>query len=194
MAAVVLGMPGLSLQLLPRGSITTGLFEESSRSWVNGWTVFFWAWWIAWSPFVGLFIARISKGRTIQEYVLGVLLAPTLIAVVWLTAFGGTTLRQQTEHQVHPKTSLPTFPVAVVDKTGALQKDASGRYIAELRSLTVVRLSLCEHHRRRQDIDCGFVAHGVVRADGRSVSFEGDHHNRNWDCAHLHRPILRHIL
>jgi len=58
-------------------------------SWQNDWTIFYWAWWISWSPFVGMFIARISLGRTIQEFVLGVLIVPTLLTFLWLTAFGG---------------------------------------------------------------------------------------------------------
>nr|WP_144923242.1 BCCT family transporter [Paenibacillus bovis] len=62
--------------------------NEDSRSWINGWTLFYWAWWISWAPFVGVFIARVSKGRTIREFVLYVLLIPTLIAIVWFTNFG----------------------------------------------------------------------------------------------------------
>ncbi|MCZ3114945.1 BCCT family transporter, partial [Acinetobacter baumannii] len=53
------------------------------------WTLFYWAWWIAWAPFVGTFIARISKGRTIREFIVGVLLAPTLISFLWFGVFGG---------------------------------------------------------------------------------------------------------
>ncbi|WP_049899683.1 BCCT family transporter [Halococcus agarilyticus] len=59
---------------------------------VSAWTVFYWGWWIAWSPFVGMFIARISKGRTVREFVLGVLVLPTLFSVVWLSTFGGSAL------------------------------------------------------------------------------------------------------
>lgn len=57
-------------------------------SWIESWRVFYWAWWIAWAPFVGIFIARISKGRTIREFVLGVVLAPTLASIVWFAVFG----------------------------------------------------------------------------------------------------------
>lgn len=57
-------------------------------SWQNGWTVFYWGWWIAWSPFVGLFIARISRGRTIRQFVMGVLFVPTLLTFTWITIFG----------------------------------------------------------------------------------------------------------
>ena len=60
----------------------------------HGWTVFYWAWWISWSPFVGMFIARISKGRTVREFLVAVLLVPTLITSVWMTAFGGAALEQ----------------------------------------------------------------------------------------------------
>jgi len=60
----------------------------------QGWTVFYWAWWISWSPFVGMFIARISKGRTVREFIAAVLVVPTLVTVVWMGAFGGTALEQ----------------------------------------------------------------------------------------------------
>lgn len=63
--------------------------------WQQGWTIFYWGWWLAWAPFVGLFIARISRGRTLREFVLGVLLVPTLIIFVWLIIFGGNALYQE---------------------------------------------------------------------------------------------------
>ncbi|WP_276497494.1 BCCT family transporter [Pontibacter litorisediminis] len=66
----------------------------STRNWQGGWTVFYWAWWISWAPFVGIFIARVSKGRTIKEFVLGVLIAPSLLSFLWMTAFGSTALRE----------------------------------------------------------------------------------------------------
>ena len=64
----------------------------TQTKWQNGWTIFYWAWWIAWAPFVGMFIARISKGRTIREFLLGVLFVPTLLTFVWLTIFGGSAI------------------------------------------------------------------------------------------------------
>jgi len=67
---------------------------RSDTAWFHDWTIFYWAWWISWSPFVGMFIARISCGRTIREYVVVLLLVPTLIALVWFTAFGETALAQ----------------------------------------------------------------------------------------------------
>lgn len=63
--------------------------------WQNTWTVFYWSWWIAWSPFVGIFIARISRGRTIKEFLLGVLLVPTLLTFLWITVFGGSAIFQE---------------------------------------------------------------------------------------------------
>jgi choline/glycine/proline betaine transport protein len=61
-------------------------------SWQNGWTVFYWGWWIAWSPFVGMFVARISRGRTIREFIAGSLLAATFMTFVWLSVFGDSAL------------------------------------------------------------------------------------------------------
>ena len=69
-------------------------FGRDDEAWFQGWTVFYWAWWISWSPFVGMFIARVSKGRTVREFVTAVLLVPTLITVVWMSGFGGTALEQ----------------------------------------------------------------------------------------------------
>lgn len=62
--------------------------------WQNDWTVFYWGWWIGWSPFVGMFIARISKGRTIREFILGVLLVPSLLTFFWMSAFGSAAIQQ----------------------------------------------------------------------------------------------------
>ena len=70
-------------------------WTESYRdsSWQNSWTLFYWAWWISWSPFVGLFIARISRGRTVREFVFSVLIIPSLLTFLWITAFGGSALQ-----------------------------------------------------------------------------------------------------
>lgn len=65
---------------------------DPNSQWQGWWTVFYWGWWIAWAPFVGMFIARISKGRTVKEFILGVLIAPTLLATFWITAFGNTAI------------------------------------------------------------------------------------------------------
>ncbi len=65
-------------------------------TWFHGWTVFYWAWWVSWSPFVGMFIARVSKGRTVREFVIAVLLIPTLVTMVWMAVMGGTALDQAT--------------------------------------------------------------------------------------------------
>lgn len=72
------------------GFIADSLHVEpfGDNSWIYGWTVFYWAWWIAWAPFVGTFIARISKGRTIREFIGGVIFAPAVVSIVWFSAFG----------------------------------------------------------------------------------------------------------
>ncbi|MFC6724345.1 BCCT family transporter [Halobium palmae] len=72
-------------------SFFTGTMGDGAST-VSAWTVFYWAWWIAWSPFVGMFIARISKGRTVREFVVGVLFLPSLFSTIWLSAFGGSAM------------------------------------------------------------------------------------------------------
>jgi BCCT family betaine/carnitine transporter len=67
---------------------------REDEAWMQGWTVFYWAWWISWSPFVGMFIARVSKGRTVREFIIAVLLIPTAVTLVWMSAFGGSALDQ----------------------------------------------------------------------------------------------------
>ncbi|SDE15290.1 glycine betaine transporter [Paenibacillus sp. UNCCL117] len=81
------------LQNLIQMSLRLTPFTQGS--WVNEWTLFYWAWWIAWAPFVGMFIARVSRGRTIKEFVLGVLFIPSLFSFIWFSVFGGTGLHQQ---------------------------------------------------------------------------------------------------
>ena len=73
-------------------SLTFNLYAYQPNEWMGEWTLFFWAWWISWSPFVGIFIARISKGRTIREFILGVLLVPTGFTFLWLSIFGNSAL------------------------------------------------------------------------------------------------------
>jgi glycine betaine transporter len=68
-------------------SLSTNPFRD--YAWTQSWTLFYWAWWISWSPFVGLFVASISRGRTIREFVIGALLVPTLLTFVWFSVFGG---------------------------------------------------------------------------------------------------------
>lgn len=69
---------------------------REDEAWLHGWTVFYWAWWISWSPFVGMFIARISKGRTIREFMITVMLVPLAITTLWMAVFGGAALEQAT--------------------------------------------------------------------------------------------------
>ncbi|ASK33384.1 glycine/betaine ABC transporter [Alcanivorax sp. N3-2A] len=69
-------------------------FGREDTDFLHGWTVFYWAWWISWSPFVGMFIARVSRGRTVREFLTAVLLVPTVITIIWMATFGGTGLDQ----------------------------------------------------------------------------------------------------
>lgn len=78
--------------------IEMSLWTETFKgtNWQGSWTVFYWAWWISWSPFVGMFIARISKGRTVRDFILSVMIIPTILSFVWMSTFGGTAIYQQT--------------------------------------------------------------------------------------------------
>jgi len=71
---------------------TFNLFAYDKTDWIGGWTIFYWGWWLAWAPFVGLFIARISRGRTIREFVIGVLVIPTAFTLFWMTVFGNSAI------------------------------------------------------------------------------------------------------
>src|SRR4051812_39000944 len=103
----VVGPTVFVLNLLPEtiGAYFSDLGEMVGRTeatggdpmaaWLRGWTVFYWAWWISWTPFVGLFIARISRGRTIRQFVTGVLLVPSVVSLVWFAVFGGAGIAAQ---------------------------------------------------------------------------------------------------
>jgi BCCT family betaine/carnitine transporter len=67
---------------------------REDEAWMHGWTVFYWAWWISWSPFVGMFIARVSKGRTVREFITAVLIVPTTVTIIWMSVFGGLAIDQ----------------------------------------------------------------------------------------------------
>jgi len=73
-------------------SFGTAPLDSTDRQWLDDWTIFYWAWWISWAPFVSMFIARVSKGRTIREFMIGVLAAPTLLVTFWFSAFGTTAI------------------------------------------------------------------------------------------------------
>jgi choline/carnitine/betaine transport len=80
---------------LPMMSARTGAEGAAVDTWLQSWTVFYWAWWVSWTPFVGMFIARISRGRTIRQFVAGVLLVPSLVSLVWFAVFGGAAINVQ---------------------------------------------------------------------------------------------------
>jgi choline/carnitine/betaine transport len=80
---------------LPMMAARTGAEGAETNAWLQTWTIFYWAWWLSWTPFVGMFIARISRGRTIRQFVTGVLLVPSLVSLVWFCIFGGAAIRLQ---------------------------------------------------------------------------------------------------
>ena len=121
---VLLGPTVLLLQMLIQNTggylsdivgKTFNLYAYEPTDWLGGWTLFYWAWWLSWSPFVGMFIARISRGRTIREFVTGVLFVPTGLTLVWLTAFGNTAINMITHQGITDlgKTVTTNIPVAL---------------------------------------------------------------------------------
>ena len=86
---------GTYFQNLVEMSFRSAPVDGENRAWIDGWTIFYWAWWISWAPFVGIFIARVSKGRTIRQFLMGVLLIPTFISFLWFAAFGTTAIDVQ---------------------------------------------------------------------------------------------------
>jgi BCCT family betaine/carnitine transporter len=105
---------GAYLQYLPALSNPVGR-EDANFS--QGWTAFYWAWWISWSPFVGMFIARVSRGRSVREFLVSVLIVPSLACVVWMTVFGGTAITQVVSdgYQAAVKADLPLQLFMVLD-------------------------------------------------------------------------------
>ncbi len=83
------------IQNIVQMSFRIAPLNEEHRSWINAWTIFYWAWWISWSPFVGIFIARVSRGRTIREFMIGVLLLPALVSFFWFAVFGTSAIEVQ---------------------------------------------------------------------------------------------------
>ncbi len=93
------------LTQLPSMSFNTGVYDTEAAAWLNGWTIFYWAWWISWTPFVGMFIARISKGRSIRQFVVCVILVPSLVSFVWFAILGGSALDLQLNEGWDPPTT-----------------------------------------------------------------------------------------
>nr|WP_307189845.1 BCCT family transporter [Geomicrobium sp. JCM 19037] len=83
---------GTYIQTLPELSFRIAPGSPEAREWINDWTIFYWAWWIAWSPYVGTFIARVSRGRTLREFTIAVLIVPSIVGFIWFSFVGGTAM------------------------------------------------------------------------------------------------------
>jgi choline/glycine/proline betaine transport protein len=119
---------GFYIQNLPQLSFWVETFygAEGSR-WQNPWTIFYWGWWISWSPFVGMFIARISKGRTVREFIVGVMVFPTLLSFLWMSCFGGSALWLQI--------------TGAADIAGAVNKDVSTALFVMLENFPLAKVT-----------------------------------------------------
>ncbi|MFB3106425.1 MAG: BCCT family transporter, partial [Pseudomonadales bacterium] len=119
---VVTSFGDYAANVIPMGFWTAN--SVADQNWQGEWTVFYWGWWLAWTPFVGLFIARISRGRTVREFVLGVMLVPTLSVIVWMSVFGGLALHGELSGQAsiidQVNADYAVGTVAVVRRLGVL--------------------------------------------------------------------------
>ena len=119
---------GFYLQNLPQLSFWVETYYGAEGSnWQNPWTIFYWGWWISWSPFVGMFIARISKGRTVREFIMGVMVFPTLLSFLWMSSFGGSALWLQI--------------TGGADIAGAVNKDVATALFVMLESFPLTKLT-----------------------------------------------------
>ncbi|WP_081859197.1 BCCT family transporter [Desulfohalovibrio reitneri] len=119
---------GFYIQNLPRLSFWVETFYGSmGSSWQTPWTLFYWGWWISWSPFVGMFIARVSKGRTVREFILGVMIIPSLLSFLWMSTFGGSALWLES--------------TGVADIAAAVEADVSTALFAMLENFPLARVS-----------------------------------------------------
>jgi glycine betaine transporter len=102
MKGIVEGVGDYFSRVLPQGFRTYAFYEDTVDSWFKDWTLNYMLWWLAWAPFVGVFIARISRGRSVREFILGVLLAPTAFSIFWFGIFGGMGFYQGAANQIDP--------------------------------------------------------------------------------------------
>ena len=117
-------------EVLPSAVTST----DGPANWMNGWTIFYWGWWVAWCPFVGMFIAKISSGRTVKEFIAGTMAAPVVYTFLWLVIFGGSGLRMEREaagaglccHNLHMGRLL-NLSLAAPTSTVSSQDDLCGQ-------------------------------------------------------------------
>jgi choline-glycine betaine transporter len=102
---------------------------QGDTGWQNLWTAYYWSWWMTWAPFVGMFIARISRGRTIRELIIGALIVPTIITFLWMSVFGGAAIKiEKDARDQHVEETLVSNGVAVNEATEAQIQDASASF------------------------------------------------------------------
>ena len=128
-------------QMAARTAATGG---DATATWLSGWTVFYWAWWISWTPFVGMFIARISRGRTIRQFVAGVILIPSAVSLLWFAIFGGAAIILQRERH-RPRLTAHRGPAVRPARHDAARRDPRRHRHAARRDLLRLR------RRRRVD-------------------------------------------
>jgi len=170
---------GAYAERLPHASFWTASYSDASRSqWLGNWTLFYWGWWISWSPFVGMFIARVSKGRTLREFISGVLLVPSTVAMVWLTGFGNTAIHQEIYKELHAEApqiggyydyTPQSYRVMDLDAASGLPQSETGDWLV------------------------GPTANGIANPQGVLMkSTDGGLRTKSGNAVRYHRGILVH--
>ncbi|WP_164234783.1 BCCT family transporter [Microbacterium hydrocarbonoxydans] len=131
---------------------------EAGEAWQAQWTSFYWGWWISWAPFVGIFIARISKGRTVREFVAGVILVPTLLGILWFAVLGGSALAIELEH---PGTLTSDGKVDLQGALFALLQHVPGTSIISIGLLLLIAIFFIT------SADSGALVMGMIATGGQ---------------------------
>ncbi|MFC2949841.1 BCCT family transporter [Virgibacillus sediminis] len=122
---------GYYVQNILQMSFRTAPLGTDNRDWLDAWTIFYWAWWISWAPFVGMFIARVSRGRTIRQFMVGVMIVPTIISAIWFATFGTTAVSVQ-----QSGVDLTQYPLEIL--TFHMYDNLSFSFLLSLLSISLI--------------------------------------------------------
>jgi choline/carnitine/betaine transport len=158
-------------------SRTAAAGDESLAAWMSSWTIFYWAWWISWTPFVGLFIARISRGRTIRQFVTGVLLVPSVVSTIWFAIFGGGAIgiQERTQALARVVDGVPdiNFDTVLFTTLGALQVPGWVTVVLMVLAVVLIAIFFVTGADSASIVMGGLSEHGAAEPSKKSVVFWG---------------------
>ncbi|WP_159794016.1 BCCT family transporter [Puerhibacterium puerhi] len=158
-------------------SRTAAAGDESLAAWMSSWTIFYWAWWISWTPFVGLFIARISRGRTIRQFVTGVLLVPSIVSTIWFAIFGGGAIgiQERTQALAQVVDGVPdiNFDTILFTTLGAMPVPGWVTVVLMVLAVLLVAIFFVTGADSASIVMGGLSEHGAADPSKKSVVFWG---------------------